>query len=354
MKPPFPHDLAGFAAAAHERLDPAIWAYLARGADDGASAEANVAAWRRLQLRPRVLRGVGAPLIATTVLGRPIAAPILVAPTGRATRFHPGGEAAVLEGVRTAGLGTVLASSVSSSLPALAARAPGALIWSQLYISSDRGHTAACAGRAEAAGCGALVLTVDLVPGGAPADLPPLARAEWEADADPEPEPLFAAASLDDLAWLCERTNLPVVVKGVLRGDDATACLSAGARGLVVSNHGGGQLDGAVPTAQALPEVVAAAQGRAEVYVDGGIRRGSDVVRALALGARAVLVGRPASWGLAVGGADGLAGVIMCLRADLERAMRLCGADALSAIGPDLVVEASSADRPAPPRAPPS
>jgi 4-hydroxymandelate oxidase len=333
-----PNDLAGFAAAARARLHPAVWRYLMGGDEAGA----NQAAWRGLKLRPRILQGVAAVDTETTVLGHQLAAPILVGPTGRATRYHPGGEAAVLAGARQAGSLAVLPSSVSPWLERLAARVPGAAAWCQLYLTGDRDHTAACLRRAAAAGCGAVVLTADLVPGGAPlaARLPPLPPTDWEGDAEPPP-PLFAAATLDDLAWLCRASALPVVVKGVLRADDAEACIEAGARALVVSNHGGNQLESAVPTAEALPEVARAAAGRAEVYVDGGVRTGEDLLKALALGARAVLIGRPAAHGLTIGGAEGVAAVIGTLKAELDRAMRLCGCPDVKCLSPDLLAAAA-------------
>lgn len=335
----WPSNVADFEAAARAALPASVWTYLSRGAGDGVTLQANRAAWRRLSLRPRILRSVAEVTTGVTVLGRPIAAPILAAPTGRATRYHPDGESAVLRAVHAGGVAAVLASSVSWSLELLMREAPGALSWSQLYISPDRDRTAEALARAEAAGCAAVVLTVDLVPGGspAPADLPPLHRPAWEAPDDPDPAPLFAAAGLDDLAWVCARTALPVVVKGVLRGDDAEACVEAGAAGLVVSNHGGNQVDTVIPTVDALAEVVTAIAGRAEVYVDGGVRGGVDVLKALALGARAVLVGRPIAWGLAAGGADGAEAIIACLRSELERAMRHCGVREIGEIGGDLL-----------------
>jgi len=327
--------LSGIAAlrdAAARALDTETWTYLEHGG--GAEAEE---AWRRLRLRPRILQAVNASETAVHVLGTEIALPVMTAPNGRATRFAPEGEAAVIAGATAAGTIAVLPSSVAPSLRNLRALHPKALLWQQLYLCDDRGLMRARLDEIAAAGCKAIVLTVDLVPGGAPA-VPPPPRAPWAVDeASPVGTCLFMAAGLDDLAWLCAEAGLPVVVKGVLRGDDAATCIEAGAAGLIVSNHGGNQLDGAIATADALPEVIAAAAGRAEIYVDGGLRDGGAVLKALALGARAVLVGRPVSYALAAGGAAAVAAMLDGLRRELGRAMMLCGAASPAGLDPSLV-----------------
>jgi len=263
--------------------------------------------------------------VTTKVLGTPLALPVMTAPNGRATRFTAAGEAAVIEGAAAAGTVAVLPSSVASSLAALRALHPSATLWQQIYMWADRGRMRALLHDIGEAGCRALVLTVDLMPGEAAGPSVP-SRAAWEAPAGETPAHLFMAAGMDDLAWLCAEAGMPVVVKGVLRGDDATLCLDAGAAALIVSNHGGNQLDTAIGSAEALPDVVAAVSGRAEVYVDGGIRDGLSVLKALALGARAVLVGRPVSYALAAGGGVAVAAMLEGLKEELARAMSLCGA----------------------------
>jgi 4-hydroxymandelate oxidase len=329
-----PPNLVALEALARDRMDPALFDYLMRG---GAAATDNAAAWSRLRLRPRVLRGVAAVNTAATVLGGRLACPILLAPTGRATRFHPSGEAETLLGAEAAGALAVLPSSVATSLKGLQAAAPGAPRWLQTYFDADRERMAETVAAARAAGCSAVVVTVDLVPGFEDPGLPPPPRATWEAQAQAAARPLYAGVGFDDLHWLAGLNLLPVVVKGVLRGDDAARCAEAGARGIVVSNHGGNQLVGAVATADALAEVVDAVAARAEIYVDGGLRSGEAILKALALGAQAVLVGRPVAWALACDGARGVSAMIDRLRLELARAMALCGAATLSEIDRSLV-----------------
>lgn len=337
MNENLPSSLAAFEAKARERLSTADWDYLMGGMGPGGVGAANVEAWARLKLRPRVLRGVEAADTSTTALGAPLAMPLFIAPNGRATRYHPDGEAAVLTAARAQGAGALAASSVASSIKPLRALAPGALTWSQFYMTRDRSVLRERVAMAVAAGCSAVVLTADLVPDTTRTPLPRVAPAAWETPSADEPAPIYAAASLDDLAWLCEVSTAPVVVKGVLRGDDAAACVDAGAKALIVSNHGGNQLSGAITSAEALIEVVQAIGGRAEVYVDGGIRSGADVVKAIALGARAVMIGRPISHGLAVAGAEGAGACLSIVRAELERTMLLCGARTLSELTHDLI-----------------
>lgn len=288
-----------------------------------------VEAWRRLALRPRVLRGVTGSDVSVDVLGTRLALPVMTAPNGRATRFAAAGEAAVIEGAAKAGTIAILPSSVASSLAALRALHPAAMLWQQVYMLADRGRMRALLAEIREGGCRAVVLTVDLMPGDAPGPPAP-PRAAWEKPDGESPAHLFMAADMDDLAWLCAEAGLPVVVKGVLRGDDAALCVAAGATALIVSNHGGNQLDTAISSTDALPEVVGAVGGRAEVYADGGIRDGLSVLKALALGARAVLVGRPVSYALAAGGALAVAGMLGGLKEELARAMALCGVERIA------------------------
>ncbi len=326
-------DLSEIEQAARERLPGPVWEYAHGGADDEVTAEANVAAWRSVWLRPRILRGAAVADLSTTLLGTPVTMPIVASPTGKQRMFHPEGEVATARAFARAGALMVLPSGASDLLGSIVAAAPGAPRWLQIYLERDRSLTVAAIERAAAAGFTAVVLTVDLAPGGRPRLERPGALPVVPTTAV-EPE---TAIGFDDLAWLRATTPLPVVVKGVLRGDDAVLCAEAGAAAVVVSNHGGNQLDTAITTVEALPEVIEALAGRAEVYVDGGIRRGTSVLKAVAMGARAVFVGRPVIYGLAVGGSEGVGAMLGCLERELRRAMRLCGAASLSELTPDLV-----------------
>jgi 4-hydroxymandelate oxidase len=346
-------DLAAMEQAARSRLDPAVYEYVAGGADAELTLADNLAAWARVRLRPRVLRDVRRVDTATTLLGTPVPTPILVAPTGYHGLVHPEGELATAAGAAAAGSLMVVSTQANRSLEEVARHAPGAPGWFQVYVNVDHGFTEELVGRAAAAGYTALVLTADLpVLGNRPRDLrnrlrfPPgmvLGNAVERFGADgadvwEHASRFDAGLEPASIAWLRECSGLPVLVKGVLRGDDAEAFVAAGAAGIVVSNHGGRQLDTALAAADALPEVVAAVDGRVEVLVDGGVRRGTDVVKALCMGAGGVLVGRPVLWGLATGGADGVRTVLLGLQEELLRAMALCGAVGLAELTPDLVV----------------
>jgi 4-hydroxymandelate oxidase len=350
-----PLDLAALEAAARERLDPGVYDYIAGGADAELSVAANLAAWSRLWLRPRVLRDVAQVSTATTLLGGQLQVPLAVAPMAYHRMTHPEGEAASAAGSAAAGALYICSTQATMSVEEVAAAAPDAR-WFQVYVVRDRGWTAELVGRAAAAGYRALVLTVDvpllgnrlrdlrndfrLPTGLAPANAPPAGAArqrELAVDVIAQAGQFDPSLTSETIGWLAERSGLPVVVKGVLRGDDALACVEAGAVGVVVSNHGGRQLDSVVATADALAEVVAAVGNRVEVYVDGGIRRGTDVLKALALGARAVLVGRPVLWGLSMGGAHGVERVLSGLAGELQLAMALCGAVGVDDLTPDLI-----------------
>jgi 4-hydroxymandelate oxidase len=345
---------------ARKILDPGAYAFAACGADDEVTLRENIAAWRAIRLRPRMLRGVTAVDTTTTLLGAPVATPVMLAPTGRHRLYHPDGERATARGAAAAGAAFVLATNSTVTIEDVATERKTAPHWFQLYMTPERARTEALVDRAAAAGFGAIVLTVDQpVPGHSPlaarnpvaaspdirhVNLPgaPIARTAY----DPAIQNVVAfPTSFADLEWLVARSPLPIVVKGVLRGDDAARAIGSGARGIIVSNHGGRHLDSAVATANVVAEVAAAAGGGAEIYVDGGIRRGTDIVKALALGARAILVGRPMLWGLATGGAEGVTEILDHLRAELVRAMALCGAATLSEIGPDLIAPPLPASR---------
>jgi 4-hydroxymandelate oxidase len=266
--------------------------------------------------------------------------------------FCPDGELATARGAAKAGALYVLSNAATTSLEDVAAAAPGAPRWMQLYVQRDRGRTRSVCERAATAGYTAFVVTVDSpvtskrprnqrnafnVPPGL--TLPNLAP---PGDGTPDIYALVAAydpaVTFDDIAAISSwGGGLPVVVKGVMRGDDAAACVDAGAAGIAVSNHGGRQLDTCIATAHALEDVVAAVDGRAEVYVDGGIRQGTDVLKALALGARAVLIGRLVPWALAIDGADGVAAMVAELADDLGRAMAFCGVTDATTVPRDIV-----------------
>jgi 4-hydroxymandelate oxidase len=353
-----PLDLDALETRARERLERGAYDYIAGGADAELTVADNLAAWSRLRLRPRVLHDVAAVSTATTLLGSEVPTPVVVAPMAYHRIAHPDGEAASAAGAAAAGAVYVLSTQATMSVEEVAAVAPAGERWFQVYVVRDRGWTAELVARAAAAGYRALVLTVDvpvlgkrlrdlrnqfrLPTGLKPANAPPAGAArqhELAVDVLAQAGQFDPSLTPDTIGWLADRSGLPVLVKGVLRGDDAVACLDAGAVGVVVSNHGGRQLDSAVATADALAEVVGAVGGRGEVYVDGGVRRGTDMVKALAMGARAVLVGRPVLWGLATGGAAGAQGVLEGLVGELELAMALCGAVRVRDLTPDLIVE---------------
>ncbi len=351
--------LEALEAQARGILPGVVYDYLAGGADEERTLADNVAAWARLRLRPRILRDVTEVSVATTVLGTPVRSPVLVAPVAFHRVAHPEGEVGTARAAAAAGSVMVVSTRASTTLEDIAAAAPELPRWFQVYVLRDREWTAELVARAAAAGYRALVLTGDtpfvghrqrdadngfvLPPGVGMANLPAGAGV---AVADPDNYPgahQSPAVTFDDIGWLASITHLPVVVKGVLRGDDALRCVDAGASALIVSNHGGRQLDGAVAGADALPEVVSAVADRVELYVDGGIRRGTDVLKALALGARAVLVGRPLLWGLATAGAAGAQGVLDQLGSELAQAMALAGTCGVDDLTPDLVVPSSTA-----------
>ncbi|MCO5172094.1 MAG: alpha-hydroxy-acid oxidizing protein [Planctomycetes bacterium] len=345
-------------ALARERLDAMTFDYYAGGAGDEVTLRENRAAFARLVLRYRVLRGADRPDPRTTVLGQELSLPALVAPTAFHGLAHPQGELATTRAAGAAGTVMVLSTLATEAVEDVVAAAAGP-VWFQLYVYKDRPATEALVRRAEAAGCRALVLTVDsprlgrrerdvrsrfhLPPHLRAKNLLPAGMADLGPDRHDSGLAAYFHALLDpaltwaDVGWLRSISRLPLLVKGVVRGDDAARALDEGAHGVVVSNHGGRQLDGAPATLDVLPEVVDAVAGRGEVLLDGGVRRGADVLKALALGARAVLLGRPVLWGLAVGGEAGARRALELLRAEVELAMTLVGARAVDEVSRDLV-----------------
>jgi 4-hydroxymandelate oxidase len=340
-------DLAALEEEARSLLPGPTYDYLAGGAGDELTLQDSVAAWDRIRLRPRVLRDVGAVDMTTTVLGTPVASPVMVAPTAFHKLAHPEGEAATATGAAAAGALYVAATRSTTPIEEMAAaNGPDAPRWYQVYVLQERDHTADLARRAANLGFTALVLTGDTPLLGQrlrdvrnafvlPANVGEAALQAGAAvgslvDQDP-------TITFEQIGWLREISGLPVLVKGVLRADDARACLDAGAAGVCVSNHGGRQLDGAVASADALAVVVGAVGDDGEVYVDGGVRRGVDVVRALALGARGVMIGRPVLWGLATAGSEGVRRVLRGFQRELALAMALCGARTVDELTADLV-----------------
>jgi lactate 2-monooxygenase len=341
-------------AKAEEVLDPGAFGYIAGGAGGESTMRANLEAFERRPLRPRMLRGNDQRDISVEVLGARSAAPFFLAPVGVLSIAHEQGEVACARAAAEMGIPFVLSSAASHSIEEIAEAMGAAPRWFQLYWVNDREIVASFVSRAEAAGFGAIVVTLDTMTlGWRPRDLRnaylPFIKGEGCAqfftdpvfrsrlDKPPEEDLLTAAATMlstfpnlgltwDDLAWLREQTTLPMLVKGVLTGEDAERARDAGVDGVIVSNHGGRQVDGSVAALDALVEVRAELGDDATVLMDGGIRRGTDVVKALALGADAVLLGRPYAYGLAVGGQAGVEEVIRNLMAETDITFALVGA----------------------------
>ncbi|MGN6201455.1 MAG: alpha-hydroxy acid oxidase [Solirubrobacterales bacterium] len=341
------------------RLEPGPRDYFAGGAGDELTLRENMAAWGHWRLRPRVLNDVREVSTRAEVLGKPVELPVLVAPVAYQRMAHPDGEGGMAAGAAAAGTVMCL-STLSTTRPAeVAAAAPDGRRWFQLYAFKDSGVTRSLMEEAIEAGFEAVVVTADAPPGGnrerdrrngftLPKELgTPSLSAAVGGDKALTIEETFALmnhaltwADVEDLASEC---SVPVLVKGVLTAEDAELALEHGAAGVVVSNHGGRQLDRSLATAAALPEIAEALEGRATLLVDGGVRRGVDVATALALGADAVLVGRPALWGLAAGGAEGVARVLELLRQELELTLGLLGCTAPSQLTRAHVRRASAA-----------
>jgi 4-hydroxymandelate oxidase len=339
-------------AVARERLEKSVYDYFAGGAEDEVTLRGNREALRRLALRYRVLVDVSRVDTSATLLGIPLSIPVLLAPTALHRLAHPEGERATARAAAAAGTLMTLSTVSSVALEEVASSAPSAPRWFQLYCFPERPDTEALIARAHRAGYRAIVLTVDApilgrrerdlrngftVPEGMaahPAGQPEAGAGQW---------PLSSliglpALSWPDLSWIRRASPLPLVLKGIVRGDDAKRAVDEGTAAVWVSNHGGRQLDSATPTAEALEEVVAAVGGRVPVIFDGGVRRGTDVLKALALGASAAAIGRAQLWGLAVAGEEGVRRVLEMIRDELALAMALGGCRAISEIDRSLVV----------------
>jgi isopentenyl diphosphate isomerase/L-lactate dehydrogenase-like FMN-dependent dehydrogenase len=339
--------VADWEALAREALDDGCWAYYAGGAGDEWTLAENLAAFRRRVLRPRVLVDVSAVTTRTAVLGHELSMPLVVAPVAYQRMAHPDGEIGLARAAAAAGTVFTLSTMATTAPDELAAAVPDAMRWFQLYVFKDRGLTRAIVEGARDAGFSALVVTVDTprlgsregqvrsgfsVPAGL--GIPALEKAMGPGEQTPQHHFHLISDSVTwrDLEWFASVSSLPVVLKGIMTAEDATLAVEHGAAAIVVSNHGGRQLDGVPATLDALPVVAEAAAGRLDVLVDGGVRRGTDVVKALALGARAVMAGRAPLWGLAARGEEGARRVLEQLRDEIELALALVGC-----AGPDAV-----------------
>ncbi len=356
-------NLADHEAHARTRLDGKAWAYFSGGAADELTLAANRQAWNEIRLLPRVLQPLSGGHTRVQLLGRTLAHPILLAPVAFQRMAHPDGELATAHAAAALGAGLVLSTQSSVALETVAQAVldePGrGPLWFQLYLQEDRGCTLDLVRRAESAGYEALVLTVDAPVHGArdrerragftlPAGVRAANLEGWPPASMPKLQPgqsalfdglLRRAPTWDDVGWLQTQTRLPILLKGVLHPEDARQAARLNAAGLLVSNHGGRTLDTTPATAAVLPRIADALGGALPLLVDGGIRRGTDVLKALALGASAVLVGRPYVYGLANAGAMGVAHVLRLLRDELEIAMALCGCRELAQISRDVLWE---------------
>ncbi|MFE1570981.1 alpha-hydroxy acid oxidase [Comamonas odontotermitis] len=360
--PPGTVNLADYERHAQARMDANAWAYFSGGAGDEITLRANASAWQQIELAPRVLRPLAHGNTQMQLLGQRLAHPLLAAPMAFQCLAQESGEIGMAYACAAMGAGMVVSTQASQPLDAIAdsylqdaAHGP---LWFQLYLQHDRAFNIDLLRRAEAAGYQALVVTVDaptsgvrdrerraqfrLPAGIGPVNMEGLPAAE-SVQLTPADSPLFDdllrhAPTWDDIAWLRNQTTLPILLKGITHPLDAQQAVELGANGIICSNHGGRTLDTMPATARLLPGVVAAVGGAVPVLVDGGIRRGTDVFKALALGASAVLVGRPLVYGLATAGAAGVAHVIRLLRDELEAAMALTGCRSIADIGPALLV----------------
>ncbi|HEV8563497.1 MAG TPA: alpha-hydroxy acid oxidase [Actinomycetota bacterium] len=324
---------------ARERLPTDVYDYYAGGAGEEWTLAENRRAFDRWILRPRFLKATGPPNPSTELFGTRVSAPILVAPWAYQKLAHPDGELATARAAAREGTIMVVSTTAVDYLEDVAKASDGPKWW-QLYIFSDRGYTTEMLSRVAGAGYGAICWTIDFPTNGfrerdtRNGFVMPMGLSVDELVYDP-------LISWDDVAYIREHVpGVPLLVKGVLTAEDAELAVQAGLDGIVVSNHGGRQLDFSAAGITALPEVVDAVAGRIPVLMDGGVRRGTAVLKALALGASAVLVGRPAAWGLAVAGEDGVADVLRILREEFENAMALVGCRTVDEIGPSLVAPA--------------
>ena len=345
-----PVNIFEYEEIARERIEKGDYDYIAGGATDEITIRRTRAVYDSIMLRPRMMVDVARRSLATTVLGHEIALPVMLDPAGNHESAHPDAEIASVRAAGAAGTLMVLSSHASRTLEDVAASATGPL-WFQQYFFQDRGITLEMAARAEEAGFSAICMTLDakiapkrernirnnwvLAPSPNYAHLDLDAHSsDFAPEAPASPTDIRdVAATWDDLDWFASNSRLPVVVKGIMAGEDGRLAAENGAQGVIVSNHGGRYLDTTPASIEVLPEVVKAVDGNAEVYLDGGIRRGTDIFKALALGARSVLIGRPLFWGLAVDGEAGAKAVLEMLRDELDATMGMCGCPTVDSIG---------------------
>jgi 4-hydroxymandelate oxidase len=337
--------LSETAAEAEAALEPAHWDFFAGGAGEERTLRDNEAAFDRHRIVPRVLRGTGERDLRTTLLGTELSLPVVLGPTAFHRLAHPSGEAGTAEAAAAAG--TVMVVSMAATQPIEQIAESGAILWFQLYPQPDAEFQAHVLRRAERAGVRALVVTVDSPVFGRRerdrrngfTDLPPGLACENMRDATGARRDIAMDAELswDTIDRLRDQTALPIVLKGVLHPADARLAVDHGVAALLVSNHGGRQLDGAIASVDALPAIAAAVEGRVPVLLDGGVRRGTDILVALALGAAAVAIGRPVVWGLAVGGPAGVREVLERLRSELDHVLALAGAKRPADLTPDVL-----------------
>jgi 4-hydroxymandelate oxidase len=352
-----PITIADFELIAREKLSQMAYDYYSSGACDEITLRENCDAYKKLCLKYRVLVDVSKRDLSVEIFGQRISMPVMIAPTAFHKLAHPEGEAAVARAASAADTIMILSTLSNSDIEDVVS-ASEKPVWFQLYVYKDRKVTEALIRRAEAAGCKALVLTVDapvlgsrerdvrnkfnLPDGITVKNLMPASKDKFP-ESDESGLTLYVQKFLDpslswkDVEWLKSVTKLPLIIKGISCKEDALLSLQHGADGIVVSNHGGRQLDTCRATIDVLPEVVDAVGGKMEILIDGGIRRGTDILKALALGAKAVLVGRPVIWGLAADGENGVRSVLEILRSELDLAMALCGCDSVEKVTRELV-----------------
>ena len=350
-----PINIYEFEAAARERMPKSEYDFVAGGATDEITLQRTRAVFDAIMLRPRMLVDISEMSLATTVQGQHISFPVMGDPSGGHGRAHPDAEVATAKAVGAMGTAMVLSSGSSKTLEEVADAATGP-IWFQQYFYSDRGLSVEMAERAKAAGYSVLCVTVDSTvqakrernirnnytnppsPNYAHLELDDWQNWEISTDAPRGVSALInRAATWSEVEWLSSTTSMPVVLKGIMTGEDGRMAAESGAKGLIVSNHGARQLDTTFSSVEVLPEVVQAVEGKAEVYLDGGVRRGTDILKALALGARAVLVGRPLFWGLSVDGEAGLTKVLQMLKDELYISMGMCGRPTIESIDASLI-----------------
>lgn len=338
---------------AQSKIEETFFGYYAGGAGDEITLRENRTVFARMKLLPRVLAGVGERDPSTNILGQEISFPLLIAPTAMAKMAHPDGEVGIGKAAKNTGIIQCLSTMSNASIEEVAEA--GANSWFQLYVYKDRSITENLVSRAESAGYTAIVLTADVPVFGARENimrsglqLPKgLKLNNFEGIHETEAtelipyfqEQIDPSLTWEDLKWLVSFTKLPVLVKGVLRPDDARKSIDCGASGIIVSNHGGRQLDTAVTGIEALPGIVSAVGKQTVILVDGGICRGTDILKAISLGAKAVMVGRPILWGLAVNGQKGVEDVLDIYKREFDNAMALCGCTSVADISPDLIAQ---------------